>query len=156
MDYTELNDLSYNIFDAISLTQSNFIPENSEILKLYAKCNQPFISPSGSISEFAFYGVTAGTSFLNFNFIDLPNSFTIVEPLGQQSVALFLTQSYVYGPVASIISNTSSTTYSIFCTFTDGTSSVGSNYIANPQNWISGNVSFVIEYQVSNLNTMPF
>jgi hypothetical protein len=160
LDYTELNDLSYTIFDTISLTQSNFIPENSEILKLYAKCNQPFISPSGSISEFAFYGVTAGTSLLNFNFIDLPNSFTIVEPLapqgGQPSVALFLTQSYVYGPVASIISNTSSTTYSIFCTFTDGTSSVGSNYIANPQNWISGNVSFVIEYQVSNLNTMPF
>jgi len=150
LDYTELNNLSYNTYDTIFLTQSNSIPDNSEILKLYVKCNQPFISPSGSIAEFAFYGVTA----------DLPNSFTLLEPLapggGQPSVALFLTQSYVYGSVASIITNTSSTTYSIFCTFTDGTSSVGSNYIANPQNWISGNVSFVIEYQNLDLNTLPF
>jgi hypothetical protein len=128
---------------------------------LYARTNQPFISPSGSIAEFAFYDAPGGTDILNtFSWLNPSNAFSIMEPLtpsgGNPAAALFLTQSYVYGSVISFISTTQSTTYSIFCTFTDGTSSVGVNYISNPQNWISGNVSFVIEYQTLDLNTLPF
>jgi hypothetical protein len=161
LDYTELNDLSYGFDDTISLTSSNVVPENSRIVGLYARTNQPFISPSGSITEFAFYDAPGGTDILNtFSWLNPSNAFSIMEPLtpsgGNPAVALFLTQSYVYGSVISFISTTQSTTYSIFCTFTDGTSSVGVNYISNPQNWISGNVSFVIEYQTLDLNTLPF
>lgn len=162
LDYTELNNLSYTVLDTIALTQSLSIPANSEVLKLYAKVNQPFISPSGSVSGIFFIGVTAGTSIATLNYLNVPSLIGLPDPFftsGMDSViGLFLTQSYIYTPVLSIFTNTASFSYSILCEFNDGTQSdaPSNNQILNPQNWISGNVSFVIQYQSLDFNNLPF
>jgi hypothetical protein len=159
IDYTELNNMSYDVSSPIfGLTYSNPVPANSKVKSVFGKVNQPFISASGSVDGFVFVDYMPGTTFSgNFNFFDIVNVFGPVDPFLLENTKLcsFLTQSYIYSHAIGFVIQTSSTTYSIYLSFTDGTQSAGST-INNPRNWTSGNVSFVIEYEDLNFNYLPF
>jgi hypothetical protein len=154
LNYTNVN-LSGTI-STIALTSINAVPGNSKIVSIYGKVNQAFVSPTAQISGYAFYAVPGGTNIEPFNWGSFSNIFSPSEPLsanGNNNVLeLFaMTQSYIHSNSLEFTSQTFSLTYSVYLSYSDGTSGV-----LNPQDWTAGNVSFVVEYQPLNLSSLPF
>lgn len=154
LDYTTLNNGGTN--SVLSLSSGNVVPSNSKIISVFGKVNQSFVSPTAQITGFAFYGATAGTPIASFDWTNFSNFFIPNEPVatggGQEAYKLFtMTQSIIHSYVTGFYTPTSSVTFSAWLSYSNGTSQV-----LNPQNWTAGNVSFVVEYQSINLNSLPF
>jgi hypothetical protein len=153
IDYLTLNSGATD--STFALTSINPIPENSKIVSIYGRVNQVFSSPTSQITGYGFYAIPGGTSIIPFDWTNFKNTIGPSEPLlagGNNSLELFaMTQSIIYSYGLSFLSQTTSTTYSIFFSYSDGSSSV-----LNPGDWTSGNVSFVAEYQKLNLSSLPF
>jgi hypothetical protein len=148
LDYTTLNAGGTNSTFALSSLSS--VPSNSKIVSIYGKVNQAFVSPTGQITGYAFYAVPGGTSLATYDWTNFTNAFSPSEPHWSNHKLFAMTQSYFQSNVF-VITSTSSLTYSVFLSYSDGVSSV-----VNPQDWTAGNVSFVVEYQRLELSSLPF
>ena len=158
--FVKIGELSYTTINAggtnstFALSSLGSVPSNSKIVSIYGKVNQAFVSPTAQITGYAFYAVPGGTT-MSFNWTNFSNAFGPNEPWtpgGNNGSKLFaMTQSYFQSSVLEVISSTSSLTYSVYLSYSDGSSGV-----LNPQDWTAGNVSFVVEYQRINLSSLPF
>ena len=153
LDYTTLNAGGTNSTFALSSLSS--VPSNSKIVSIYGKVNQAFVSPTGQITGYSFYGVPGGTSLATYDWTNFTNAISPSEPFtpgGNEGYKLFaMTQSYFQSNVFEFITSTSSLTYSVYLSYSNGVSGV-----LNPQDWTAGNVSFVVEYQELDLSLLPF
>ena len=159
--FVKIGELSYTTINAggtnstFALSSLGSVPSNSKIVSIYGKVNQAFVSPTAQITGYAFYAAPGGTTITPFDWTNFPNAFGPNEPWtpgGNNGSKLFaMTQSYFQSSVLEVISSTSSLTYSVYLSYSDGSSGV-----LNPQDWTAGNVSFVVEYQRINLSSLPF
>jgi hypothetical protein len=159
--FVKIGELSYTTINAggtnstFTLSSLGSVPSNSKIVSIYGKVNQAFVSPTAQITGYAFYAVPGGTTITTFDYTNFSNAFGPNDPFlagGNDNLELFaMTQSYFQSSVLELISSTSSLTYSVYLSYSDGSSGV-----LNPQDWTAGNVSFVVEYQRINLSSLPF
>jgi hypothetical protein len=153
LNYTTINAGGTN--STFTLSSLGSVPSNSKIVSIYGKVNQAFVSPTAQITGYAFYAVPGGTTITTFDYTNFSNAFGPNDPFlagGNDNLELFaMTQSYFQSSVLELISSTSSLTYSVYLSYSDGSSGV-----LNPQDWTAGNVSFVVEYQRINLSSLPF
>lgn len=153
LDYTTLN--VGGTTSIIELSSIGEVPSNSKIVSIYGKVNQAFVSPTGQITGYSFYAVPGGTSLATYDWTNFTNAILPSEPFtpgNNEGYKLFaMTQSYFQSNVFELVSSTSSLTYSVYLSYSNGVSSV-----VNPQDWTSGNVSFVVEYQELDLSLLPF
>ena len=159
--FVKIGELSYSTLNAggtnstFALSSLGSVPSNSKIVSIYGKVNQAFVSPTGQITGYAFYAVPGGTSLATFDWTNFKNIVSPSNPFAagnDEGYGLFaMTQSYFQSNVFELISSTSSLTYSVYLSYSDGVSGV-----VNPQDWTAGNVSFVVEYQRLELSSLPF